>query len=231
MEITGDYTFAYKIYEISWLPFAIIGTLVFPVISRHCINIKSFRENENKILDTAKALILISIIIPFVVCLFWTPVMEYFTGGKYGASNQPIIELLSLAIPFVAVIGLHWNILMALRRGKIILIITVITAILNITFNVYLIERFGAVGAAVTNLISNIFQLWLYIFFVTKISRRFQQLYIFVFLSTLIAGLIYYFISYINPWIWLKIIFTICLVTIAYKSDLNVKILALSNEK
>jgi O-antigen/teichoic acid export membrane protein len=204
MSTTGDYSYAYKVFEFFWIPFIIAGTYVFPKISKGCNKKVITESDENKIYVLMKALIQSSFILPFVICLFWTPVIDYLTNNMYGNKNQLILELLCMSIPFISIIGINWSLLMAKRKGKVILLITVITAILNIFLNIYLIQNFGSRGAAITNLISNIFQVSAYMFFVSKILKFTLKIYKNLIVSAILIFTLYYFTAYIVDSLFLK---------------------------
>lgn len=205
--LLGDYSFTYKVYELLWIPFVISGVVFYPKISLWCRNKADFKLNINKILTYANLIIIISTFLPFILCVFWSPVIDYITDNKYGATNQQLIEVLSLAIPFVSCIGLLWNILMGMQRGKHIFYITIIVGIFNISVNYFAIKSFGSFGAAVTNLFSNILQILLYMCFVSIYSKKIYKL-LYKILQFLSIAIIFYIPTLIFESVLVKIFVT-----------------------
>ncbi|MCO4293678.1 oligosaccharide flippase family protein [Solitalea sp. MAHUQ-68] len=225
MKETAEYTFAYRIYEITWVPHFVISTIVIPKLSRICADKETFNQEVNNVIGGMKFSIIISIIIPTLTCIGWTPLVDYFTNGKYGAVNQNTIEILCIAVPFYTLIGMQWNILIALKKSKIILWITVFTSIFNIAANIILIKHYSGYGASIANLISNIFQLMLYFFAMRKHIPQIVKVLPILFTSILTSLMLFTINHKLNnAWIYITIIFlvlfsTILLTVIKYKKN------------
>jgi O-antigen/teichoic acid export membrane protein len=157
--VTADYSFAYRAFEISRLPIAIIAPVILPYFSRILIQNKKFDSEKKTFISK-----LFTIEMFFAVCLIlglnilWTPVISYITHGKYGASNAIQFLILSLCIPFQFFINLLWTLCFAGKRYRSVSIITITSACCNLMLNLVLIPFWGGNGAAIAFLITSIIQ-------------------------------------------------------------------------
>ena len=166
--VTAEYSFAYKIFEISKLPMLIIA----PVLLTRFSNI--FKDNE--ILASSSSSInlffriemFVIMLIPVFLVVTWSPIIDFFTDGKYGAANETTFLILSGCVPMHAVINFLWTIGFVKGRLKPIMVITIIVSVINVVFNLLLIPYYAGEGAALAFLLSTITQLILYIIFIRK---------------------------------------------------------------
>jgi len=161
---TGEYAFAYRLFEISWLPHAIIGTLLLPKFS------KAFQkeiipiEQKRRLSSLHCLMVAVGVVFPLMMVSGWTPVVDWLTQGKYGAVNESVVRILVLAAPFAAGTGMLWNLAVSRGKTKGIMVISMLTCVMNIVGNIILIPRLGAVGAATVLTIPLILQYFGYLF-------------------------------------------------------------------
>lgn len=181
---TGEYAFAYRLYEFSWLPHAILSTLLLPKLSKALRGQEVSLVHREKINSLHRVMVVVSAILPLIMVLCWTPVIDALTDGKFGAINQGVIMALAVSVPFAAGTGMMWNLAIALKRTKMIMATSCFSSVLNIGLNIVLIPRFGGIGAAVSTIIPMIIQYFVYLYFLRS------SLFVFSALTGLICTVI-----------------------------------------
>ncbi|HTQ26910.1 MAG TPA: oligosaccharide flippase family protein [Puia sp.] len=167
--ITADYSFAYKIFEISRLPMLVIAPIILPKFVRylsHQQSLANSKENELKLLLRFETII--CVLIPIAFNIAWTPVMSTLSAGKYGAADAPIYLVLSFSVPLHYYTNFLWTMAFAQRQLKLTFYITAFVSLLNITLNLILIPRYNAMGAACAFTASTVVQFILYKLFVNQ---------------------------------------------------------------
>ena len=147
---TAEYSFAYRIYELSPVPLLIIAPVLLSRFSRFFST-----KGRNELLNHGKEvsmLIRVSMIIataiPLALNLVWAPVMDYLTNGKYGSVNSITFLLLSLCTPFLYMNNMFWTVELAQNRLRRILQVTLVTFTIILVGDLALIPRYAAIGAA-----------------------------------------------------------------------------------
>ncbi len=163
--ILAEYSFAYRVFEISALPLLIIAPLLLPRFTRY-FNESSFKDDKAQKLNDLLVFLRLSIVLAcltsLVLNLVWADLIDNITDNKYGVSNSNNILILSGALPFIYLNNFLWTMHFATGRLKRILFITIITFFINVFADVLLIPFFGGEGAAIAILIAFIVQSVLY---------------------------------------------------------------------
>lgn len=147
----GIYAVAAKISELwNFLPLVFLGTMT-PLL----IRAKSQSADEyNSLLRHSYTFICLSgIAISLGVCVFATPLCSLLFGSKYQLSGA-VLEIHIWSI-LPVYIGLMSNAYLIIEgQAKIALARTAVALIANVALNALLIPPYGAVGAAVANVVS-----------------------------------------------------------------------------
>lgn len=208
---TAEYSFAYKIFELSKLPLLILAPILFTRFSKLFYNPANItNEVSSGVYSFFKIELLIGMMIPLLINIAWVPLMLFFTDGKYGPENAHIYFLLSLTIPIIYMINFLWTIAFAQGQLKLTMTLSIINSILNILLNVVLIPLYGQTGAALSFLICNVVMFPVYLYFVnqTHIKFPFKESIIVIAIS-LVIGISCYFIP-------LFFIFKCCICLLLY---------------
>ncbi|HEY0246090.1 MAG TPA: oligosaccharide flippase family protein [Mucilaginibacter sp.] len=156
----AEYSFAYKVFELSTLPLLAIAPLLIPYFT------KLFKQ-QDKQLPNLKSLIRIEIVIAVLTALLlnicWSPIIDWATSGKYGAVNAKTIFILSLCMPLLYVNNFLWTIYFAQGRLKMILSSFIITLIANVAGDLLLIPYYKNEGAAFAFLLACLAQTLFYL--------------------------------------------------------------------
>jgi len=142
----AEYSFAYKVFELSTLPMLAIAPLLIPWFTR------LFKNGEPDTTNLKFLARMEMIIAAFTIVLInscWSPVIDRLTAGKYGAVNERTIFILSLCIPLLYLTNFLWTINFAKGHLKIILTAFIITLSVNVIGDIILIPIYKNEGAAI----------------------------------------------------------------------------------
>lgn len=158
----AEYSFAYKIFEISTLPLLAIAPLLIPRFT------KLFKTNEREQPDI-KLLIRTELIIAaftgLLLNICWNPIVDIITHGKYGAVNTSTIFILSLCLPLLYLNNYMWTIFFVQNRLKMIFQSFLLTFSINVLGDLLLIPIYKNEGAAIAFLLACVAQA---VFYCTK---------------------------------------------------------------
>jgi len=184
---TAEYSFPYKVYEVSRLPMLIIAPIILPKFIRYLNSSEAvLKEKKDEMSLLLKFETNISMLIPLFFNLTWTPLMGWLTAGKYGAVDAPIYMLLSICVPLQYFINFLWTIAFAQKQLKLTFYISALTSLLNFGLNLALIPRWGTQGAAISFVISTLVQFLCYKIFTDQ--RRLSVPILPLFASAAIAA-------------------------------------------
>jgi len=186
---TAEYTFAFKIFEISKMPYLVIAPILLTRFSKLFKNNKILNENEKINLDNLfKVEIFVAVLIPIIAIAVWPDLFDLITDGKYGTTTALTYIILALCIPMHYSTNFLWTMAFTQGQLKMIFVVTIITSSLNILLNLSLIPFFNSEGAAISFLISTIIQVILYHQYTHQHNYTFK-------VSFLIIGIIFGIIS------------------------------------
>jgi O-antigen/teichoic acid export membrane protein len=151
----AEYSFAYKVFEMSTLPLLAIAPLLLPWFT------KLFKQDgidAGPLKLLLKAEMMIAALTIVLINTLWSPVIDVVTAGKYGAVNTKTIFILSLCIPFLYLNNFLWTIHFAKGRMKMILKGFIITLLVNVLLDVVLIPIYSNEGAAAAFLAASVVQ-------------------------------------------------------------------------
>jgi len=158
----AEYSFAYKVFEISTFPMLAIAPLLIPRFTRY---FNSADPGSVNLKFLIRAELIIAAFTVLILNLSWEPVVNALTHGKYGSVNVVTVFVLSLCIPTLYLNNFLWTIFFAKGQLKLILHSFIVTLAVNVGANLILIPLYGNAGAALAYLISSLSQT---LFFLTK---------------------------------------------------------------
>jgi O-antigen/teichoic acid export membrane protein len=142
----AEYSFAYKVFELSTLPLLAIAPLLIPWFTR------LFKDGDTPDLSNLRLLARLEMIIAaFTIVLInvcWSPAIDKLTAGKYGAVNERTVFILTLCIPLVYFTNFLWTVSFAKGRLKMIFTAFLITFLVNVIADIILIPIYKNEGAA-----------------------------------------------------------------------------------
>jgi len=147
----AEYSFAYKLYELSTLPLLAIAPLLIPKFTQL---FKNNSYNIDKLGNLARLEMGIATLTILLLNVCWSPVVDWITTGKYGAVNRYTIFLLSLSVPVIYLNNFLWTMYFAQGRLKMIFHSFLIAFGINIGLDLLLIPTYKNEGAATAVLVS-----------------------------------------------------------------------------
>ena len=171
--VLADYSFAYRAYEMLKLPAVVAGQVLLPRFARLLasgVNVSNDKRSE--IQQLLKMEVVIGCFLVLIANLLWTPCVDGFSDGKYGASNANIFLLLSVCLPLHFLVNLFWTLLFSAKKYRYVTTTTVITAVANVVLNLALIPFLGGTGAAIAYLLATVLQTGVYLYFVRRKVMR-----------------------------------------------------------
>jgi O-antigen/teichoic acid export membrane protein len=159
---TAEYSFAYKVFEISRLPMLIIAPVLLPKLSRYFIQHKMDSVQQNSLHFLLRLEAIIAMVIPIALNLCWVPLVSDVTADKYGLNNRLVYLILSFSVPMHYLTNFLWTMAFAQRQIRLTFYITVAVSVSNILLNFVLIRFFGTTGAAIAFTSSTLLQVILY---------------------------------------------------------------------
>lgn len=156
--IIAEYSFAYKVFELSPFPLLILAPVLLSRFSRFFST-----GSPEQLLTKKKELglfirleMIAATFIPLVLNIIWTPLVDGLTGNKYGAVNATTFLILSFCIPFLYLNNIYWSVLFAQNRLKKIFLITLVTFSVILIGNLVMIPLYAGTGAAVAYLLGTL---------------------------------------------------------------------------
>jgi O-antigen/teichoic acid export membrane protein len=158
----AEYSFVYKVFELSIMPLLAMAPLLIPWFTR------LFKDGNQPDVERLKFLVRIEMVIAaftiVVINVCWAPVIDHITDGKYGVVNVYTIFILTLCIPLQYLTNFLWTINFAKGRLRMIFHAFVITLVINVIGDLILIPIFKNEGAAFAYLAGYIGQTAFYIY-------------------------------------------------------------------
>ena len=154
--ITAEYSFAYRVFELSPFPLLVIAPILLSRFSRFFS-----RNNENDFLAYKTQVgrlvrfeMIAATFIPLILNMIWAPVIDTITDYKYGEVNVSTFFILSCCVPFLYMNNLLWSVHFAQNKLGLIFRITLFSFVIIVAGNLFAIPLYGAKGAAIVYLLA-----------------------------------------------------------------------------
>lgn len=158
----AEYSFAYKVFEMSILPLLVIAPVLIPLFTRMFKAGKEISENKD-LLFLLKLELIVASLIALFINLSWTPVIDQLTSGKYGSVNTNTIFILTLSMPVLYLNNFLWTILFSKGKLKTVFRIFAVAFFLNLCGDIILIPLLRNEGAALAFFLAVFVQTILYL--------------------------------------------------------------------
>ncbi|MEO5564241.1 MAG: oligosaccharide flippase family protein [Chitinophagaceae bacterium] len=156
--ITAEYSFAYKVFELSPFPMLIIAPVLLSRFSRFFStgSPEQLLHHKQELSLLIRLEMVAATFIPLVLNIIWTPLVDTITHNKYGAVNKTTFLLLSCCIPFLYMNNILWSVHFAQNQLRLILRITLLTFFIILIGDLFLIPIYAAHGAAAVYLVATV---------------------------------------------------------------------------
>ncbi len=156
----AEYSFAWKVFEVSTLPLLAVAPLLLPLFTR----LSTERGlHEEKFYHFLRYEMITASLVALVLNVCWSPVIDFATSGKYGLVNTDTIFILSLSMPFLYFNNFMWSIYFADGKLKFILFVIGTTCLVNLVGDILMIPLLKNEGAAFVYLLAMAVQFILYV--------------------------------------------------------------------
>ncbi|MCW3086675.1 MAG: hypothetical protein JWQ78_61 [Sediminibacterium sp.] len=172
--ITAEYSFAYKVFELSPVPMLILAPVLLTRFSGYFQSRTEIAlvEHRQMIGLLIRLEMVIATFLPLLLNIVWVPLVDSLTNNKYGAANRTTFLLLSLCIPLQYLINLFWTIHFSQNHLALILRITAITCSVIVIGDLVMIPLMNARGAAVVYLLAMLVEYLVYLRHVPFLPAR-----------------------------------------------------------
>jgi len=147
----GVYSAAYGLGNLMIMVATILGFVLPPTLSK-LYDEKRANELAVHLKYSLKYLLMINI--PFVVgaAVLAEPVLRLFSTAEIAAKGHYVVPIVALSILFYSAYVVIAQVLVVAKRTKILGLVWIISALLNLGLNLVLVPRLGILGAALTTL-------------------------------------------------------------------------------
>ncbi|MBS1638319.1 MAG: oligosaccharide flippase family protein [Bacteroidetes bacterium] len=171
--ITAEYSFTYRIFELSKLPLLIIGPVLLTRFSKFFASGGTLHEKQAREIHLFFRLeMFVALLIPMVLVCTWSPLMDFVTNNKYGLVNEYTYTILAICVPLHYMLNFLWTLAFAQGQLKTLMFITIGSSLGNILLNLILIPSLGGQGSAFAFMGATALQLLLYFIFIKQSAFR-----------------------------------------------------------
>lgn len=193
---TGIYSAAYNIGWYTVFLISPITRLLFPTISKS-YDEKNLSETRNYLKFSLKYFLMIAIPSAFGLSILAKPILQVLTTSEFVTGNT-IVPFIAFSGVLSGVYEISVFIIHLVKKTKLVFMLLVISALLNIVLNVVLIPRMGLTGAATATLVAYGVA-GILVLIVTRRYLKFDLSTPFILKSILSSGIMAICIWRINP--------------------------------
>ena len=169
-EETGLYAMGYRLFFAVFMFAQIFSNVLLPLYGKY----EKDKANTQLLSTfTAKLLVLTAIALSLISFVYQTEIIEYLYPQKYSNEASETFAILMFSFIGSAFILVYGTLLTAREKLKQLNITAFITLVLNLSLNYTLIPQYGAKGAAIATLISQLI-FGLSCFVIAKYKLRFH---------------------------------------------------------
>lgn len=196
-EEVGIYGLPYKILDILISFPSIFSGLVFPTLAKHALENKiELKRVYQKAFD-----FLVVVALPMLMGLVMLakPVIHILGGDNFGDSIN-LLRILSIAVVFVFFSTLSNNLVIAVQKQKQLMTISLISVVVNVVLNLWLIPKYSYFAAAWITVLTEFIVMTLSGWFVWRFVSILPNLKIGLksLLATLAMGLFLWYFNHLN---------------------------------
>jgi len=143
------YVSAYRILDVVTLLPAAAASVALPLM------VAARRDSVGHLATFCRQYLELSVVcgllITVVLTIFGTPLLSVLYGGRYDASG-PTLQVLAWVAAATLVTNVFMPLMVVLERQRVVLLATALGLVANVSLNVFLIPRLGAIAAAYATL-------------------------------------------------------------------------------
>jgi len=187
----GIYNAAYKlIFLLLFIP-SVFVTSIFPLMSKHFETSKNLLKLEYE--KSVKYLFIIAMFIFVYFLVFADKIILIIYGAGFSASIFAL-QTLVFVVPIIFITNLFSNILGAINKQRILIIVTGANALFNIILNLILIPKYSYIGASAATVATELLGFVLLFVYISKVFFKIsltENMFKTIFSSILILIIVY----------------------------------------
>lgn len=148
----GIYSVSYNLGSIISFLYAPIGFVVYPILTKYWEESK-FDEVNRYLEYSTKIFLALSIPASLGLYVLSAPLLKILTTSQFVIGGV-LILLIALGTIFLGLFQLNIYIIYLVQQTKLIPLMTLLSSVVNIIFNILLIPKIGIIGAAFATIIS-----------------------------------------------------------------------------
>ena len=150
--VTGIYVLGHRALDyLLYIP-VIFATALFPALAKY--GLQSHGDARRIGERALRYMLVVMLPLTFFVMAVATPVIRWFDPSPRFADSIPVLQIVIWGVPFQAVNTILNRLLFAAEKERTFIIIGLVTMVMNVTLNLFLIPRYSYFGAAVATVIS-----------------------------------------------------------------------------
>ena len=147
----GNYAAAVKLCEVWYIIPTVIATAMFPMIIK--CKLSNFDIYEKRLQSLYDLVTIVSVFIALIAALLSSKIIYLLFGEQYQESGRILaVYIWASVFVFSGIISGRWYLVENLQ--VIALVNTIIGLVFNVSMNLYLIPKQGAMGAAISTVVS-----------------------------------------------------------------------------
>lgn len=166
----GIYNASYKLIVVLLFIPGIFVTSIFPLMSKHFESSKELLKMEYE--KSVKYLFATAVFIFVMGFSFADKIILTIYGTAYTPSIVAL-QALIFVVPLIFITNLFGNLLGAINRQRILIIITGVSALFNVVLNLYLIREYSYIGASIATVVT---EGLVFILMISYISKHFLRI-------------------------------------------------------
>lgn len=150
----GIYGLSFKLFDNILMLWALYMASVFPLLSKFFI--RSDKASFKKLVRSAIFMLMILSLFIMLFGYTFTPLIMRILGGSKFFSSMLPFKILVIALPFLFLNNIFYNIILSFGKTKYLIQPLIISLSVNILINLYAIPKYGYIGASYTTVITEI---------------------------------------------------------------------------
>jgi O-antigen/teichoic acid export membrane protein len=170
----GLYSAAYNLFEGLTTVALVVSSSIYPLVSKY--HVEDSEMVKIMFSNAFKALLMICIPVLLIGFFFSKDIIYLVYGNEY-VNSAPALQVLLFAFVFVSVGMLCLHVLAGINRERIIVAATGMGALINVAANALVIPYYGAKGAALTTVLTELLVLMIMLYYLKdRIVIRFSDI-------------------------------------------------------
>jgi O-antigen/teichoic acid export membrane protein len=166
----GIYGQGHQAFDVMLLLPGLIGTALFPAMARYGMKdtVDTVRMGERSLRFMMIAVLPLTLLITFCA----EPIIHWFEKGARWNDSIPVMQIVIWALPLNAAATVFNRLLITADKEKVFVTIGLVSMLVNIALNWFLIPIYAYFGASWATIVSMVVSFWLHVFYLNRTEYR-----------------------------------------------------------